>query len=83
MAHEYEYAVIVDYLSPETISGIPPNFTKQKTQVAFGNGFQRLAGKLPSAIDATLGDGWQINSHSITFQDRVPIISILLQKIRT
>jgi hypothetical protein len=82
MAHEYEYAVSVDYFTPVKGGG-SPNYTEEPARVAFLIAFRNLANKLPRAIDTTLGDGWSINSHSITFQGEVAIVSILLQRHRT
>ena len=48
-------------------------------------GFFNASGGLnyiSGAIDTALGEGWEINSHSLTFQGGMVIVSILLQRHR-
>jgi len=81
MAHKYEYAVVVDYFPPVAIGG-QLDFSKEQLQVSFLQALQRTAGRLPDAITKTIGEEWEVNSHSITFVNGVAILTLLLQKPR-
>jgi len=82
MAHEYEYKTLIEYLSPLRLGG-SSKYIDEPARSALANAFHNLADSLPAIIDKKLGDGWQVNSHSITFQDEVCIVSMLLQRQRT
>ena len=81
MAHEYEYATVIRYIVPLKLGG-SPSYRDEPAQVALLQEFNKVANNLPKGIDTALGDGWEVNSHSLTFQDEVAILSILLKRHR-
>lgn len=79
--HPYEYGVMVEYLTPARLGG-SPDFEKEATQASLVDALRKLTNGIPNAIDTALGEGWEINSHSLTFQNEVVIVSIFLQRHR-
>jgi len=80
MAHEYECAVMTQYLTPVKLGG-SPDFSSEPAQLGLTDSLRKLTNKLPNAIDAILPEkGWEINSHSLTLAGETVIVSILLQR---
>lgn len=83
MEHPYEYQLMVKFLWPAQISGMP-DLSQEKSQVQLMAELGKVARDLPQLINkAPGGDGWEINSHSITFVKDTVFISVLLQRPRT
>ena len=82
MAHEYEYATLVEYLTPVKLGG-QTDYTNPKIQASLTKEFAKLFRNLPTIIDNTPdNEGWWVNSHSVTKADETIVVSILLQRRR-
>lgn len=77
MAHGYEYASTIKYITPVTTE----NFRNKNTQVSFMNELQLMDKELPNFLDSLDGGGWTINSRSITVLGNTYAISYLLQRL--
>lgn len=80
MAHGYEYASAVQYLTP-VITEDPPDFSSKTTQAGFMKELMALDKRLPNILDSYEGGLWAINSRSITVVGNTFIISYLLQRL--
>ncbi len=80
--HPYEYAILVEYLTPVALGG-SPDFAEEPARQALRMALGKFADQLPRAISslpAPIGGGWEVNSHSITFVGQTAVVSILLQR---
>ena len=83
MKHPYEYMIILKYLTPYAISGLP-NYAEEQSQQALNIKLSEFVGELPKMITAWPdNDGWEVNSLSLTLAGSTLILSILLQRRRT
>ncbi len=80
MAHGYEYASAIQYLTPAITEELP-DFSDKTAQVGFMNELRLLDKKLPNLLDSFKGGGWTINSRSITVSGSTFLISYLLQRL--
>ena len=80
--HAYEYRLMALYLSPQ--KGALPDYTAPNTQASLTSELGKTASNL-NRILATMpdGEGWNVNSHSLTFIGGTVVLSILLQRSRT
>jgi len=82
MAYPYEYAMMVQYVTPKTIMGAP-NYTEEGTRQSLRSELSGLMKDLPKALGALpSGADWQVNSHSLTLAGNTVVVSILLQRSR-
>ena len=79
MAHLYEYSMIFNF--------IPQNFPlaltikRKEGQESIAKECTEFANELPDIIDTSSeGEGWVVNSHSITVIENTLILSILVQR---
>ena len=80
--HPYEYSLIALYLSPK--AGALPDYTNPQTQAGLTHELGKTANKLPKLISniPSGGEGWEVNSHSLTFIGGTVVLSMLLQRNR-
>ena len=73
--HLYEYKVLVEYVNPEE-RGVIPHLALEADQESLariiGDVFEHLPGSIP--------EGWEVNSHNITFMRNTMSISVLLRR---
>ncbi len=77
MAHPYEYKVLVEYITPEE-TGKYPHFTHVEDQEGFTKTLQDVFEHLPASIP----EGWEVNSHSLSISRSTVIVTVLLKKAR-
>lgn len=84
MAHPYEYKLWFEYYTPIVISG-KLDFAKSHWQENLDSFLNNLMRQFPDDLISMkkLGDGWEPVSHSLTFQGKTGVISILLRRPRT
>ena len=76
--HLYEYRLVTMYMSPKP--GELPDYTDRKTQQSVTQGIGKSFSQLPKIISDMPGDGWTVNSHSLTFVGGTIVTSVLLQR---
>lgn len=82
MAYPYEYAMMVQYVTPRTTMGAL-NYAEEGTRQSLRSDLSELMKELPKALGALpSGADWQVNSHSLTLAGNTVIVSILLQRGR-
>jgi hypothetical protein len=73
--HLYEYKVLVEYVNPGE-RGLIPHLALEADQESLtgilGDVFEHLPESVP--------EGWEVNSHNITFSRSTMIISVLLRR---
>jgi hypothetical protein len=73
--HLYEYKVLVEYVNPGE-RGLIPHLALEADQESLtgilGDVFEHLPESVP--------EGWEVNSHNITFSRNTMIISVLLRR---
>ena len=77
MAHFFEYATAVQYLTPVG----KPDFSKEQARLSFVAKLGNLTKKMPKMLESLEGGGWDINSHSIMLHNDTFVISFLLQRM--
>jgi len=80
--HPHEYKIMMEFLPPIRLGGLP-DFEKEDVQASLVSALNNTLNGLPNIIENNFGEGWTFNSHSLTFQGEVAILSIILQKERT
>jgi hypothetical protein len=77
--HPWEYTQIVQFATPKKKIDYGTKEGQQNLSRACGQIFN----KLPQIIDKLpVGNGWQINSHSILMVEGSIVVSILLQRYK-
>ena len=77
MAHLFEYATAVQYMTPIE----KPDLSNKLTQLGFMKGLGNVTKNMPKMLESFEGGGWDVNSHSIMFHDNTFVISFLLQRM--
>jgi hypothetical protein len=73
--HPYEYKIMVEYINPSRDSRIP-HYSHETDQDELTSILDRVVTHLPEAI----GEGWEVNSHSLTLAKNTLIVTILLRR---
>jgi hypothetical protein len=73
--HLYEYKVLVEYLNPEE-RGVVPHLALEEDQ----DSLTRIIGDVFEHLPESIPEGWEVNSHNITFSRNTMIISVLLRR---
>jgi len=73
--HRYEYKILVEYLNPEE-RGVVPHLALETDQESLA----RMIGDVFEHLPESIPDGWEVNSHNITFSRNTMIISVLLRR---
>jgi hypothetical protein len=73
--HLYEYKVLVEYVNPEE-RGLVPHLALGADQDSLTGIIADVFEHLPESIP----EGWEVNSHNITFSRNTMIISVLLRR---
>lgn len=80
MQHPYEYAILVKYLAPSDPSKMP-DLATEPAQIALVDALRKHANELPSVFKE-IGEGWEVNSHSLALLGGTVVVSMLLQRHR-
>jgi len=75
-SHQYEYKVLVEYISPEE-KGKYPHFSHIEDQQGFTKTLEEVFQHLPESIP----EGWEVNSHNITVSRNTLVITVLLRRL--
>jgi len=75
MNNDYEYKILVEYISPEE-RGKYPHFSHIEDQEGFTRTLEEVFQHLPESIP----DGWEVNSHNVTVSRSTLIVTVLLRK---
>lgn len=76
--HPYDYRLVTMYLTPKP--GELPDYTDPKTHKLLTQHLGKSVSQLPKIIsNMPKGDGWTVNSHSLTFIGGTVVSSFLLQ----
>lgn len=78
MQHPYEYAIIVNNLTPAK----PVDFSKEADMVSFIQQVGRFTSDLPKAVEDLEGGGWEVLSHDLAVHGRTVLLSILIRRSR-
>lgn len=83
MRHPYEYKVITEYMTAWDVKK-KPNFEEPLIRQRLAEALESYYFRLPSIILDELDDaeGWEVNSHSLSFVDNTVLISTLLRRSR-
>jgi hypothetical protein len=73
--HLYEYKALVEYVNPEE-RGLVPHLALETDQDSLTGVISDVFEHLPTSIP----EGWEVNSHNITFLRNTMIISVLLRR---
>ena len=73
--HPYEYKILVEYINPSHDSRIP-HYSHEPDQDGLTSMLNRVVTHLPEAI----GEGWEVNSHSLTLAKNTLIVTVLLRR---
>ncbi|MDD4984873.1 MAG: hypothetical protein PHQ43_03645 [Dehalococcoidales bacterium] len=73
--HQYQYRVLVEYLTP-TVGSMKPDYRKESDRQSLTAKIGEVMEHLPAAVP----DGWEVNSHSLTVTEDTVILSILLRR---
>ena len=76
--HQYEYRMLVEYINPMRDSRIP-HYSHEPDQSELTSMLDKVVTYLPEAV----GEGWEINSHSLTMAKNTVIVTILLRRPRS
>jgi len=74
--HPYEYKILVEYINPAHDSRIP-HYSHESDQRGLTSMLEGVVTHLPEAI----GEGWEVNSHSLTLAKNTVIITVLLRRL--
>ncbi len=74
-SHPYEYKVLVEFINPEERGRIP-HFTHEADQESLTRIIEDVFEHLPASIP----EGWEVNSHNITFSRDTMIVTVLLKR---
>ena len=75
--HQYEYKMLVEYINPARESRVP-HYSHEPDQDELASMLDRVVTHLPEAI----GEGWEVNSHSLTLANNTLIVTVLLRRPR-
>ena len=82
MEHPYEYRIIQQFLTPQSVS-VATGFDDKKTQLGMLQEVNKMVSNLPTIIEKfPEGGDWFPNSHSIALMGNTVVVSILLQRHR-
>jgi hypothetical protein len=73
--HPYEYRILVEYINPARDSRVP-HYSHEPDQDELTSMLARVVTYLPEAI----GEGWEVNSHSLTLAKNTLIVTVLLRR---
>ncbi len=73
--HPYEYRIMVEYINPSRDSRIP-HYSHETDQDELTSILDRVVTHLPE----TIGEGWEVNSHSLTLAKNTLIVTVLLRR---
>jgi hypothetical protein len=73
--HPYEYKILVEYINPEQDSRVP-HYSHESDQGGLTSMLDRVVTHLPEAV----GEGWEVNSHSLTLAKNTVIVTVLLRR---
>ena len=73
--HPYEYKILVEYINPARESRIP-HYSHETDQDELTSMLGKVVTHLPEAI----GEGWEVNSHSLTLAKNTVIVTVLLRR---
>ena len=73
--HQYEYKMLVEYINPARESRIP-HYSHEPDQDELTSMLDKVVTHLPEAI----GEGWEVNSHSLTLAKNTIIVTVLLRR---
>ncbi len=73
--HRYEYKVLEEYLNPEE-RGVVPHLALEEDQ----RSLTKIIGDVIEHLPDSIPEGWEVNSHNITFSRNTMIISVLLRR---
>jgi len=72
---DYEYKVLIEYITPEE-KGQALHFTHAEDQQSFTSIIEEVFENLPESIP----EGWAVNSHGITISGNTIIVTVLLRR---
>ena len=79
--HPYDYRIVTTYLTPKP--GELPDYSDPKTHKTLTQYLGKSVSQLPKLISSMpKGDGWTVNSHSLTFIGGTIVTSFLLQHLK-
>lgn len=73
--HPYEYRMLVEYINPARDSRVP-HYSHELDQDELTSMLAKVVTYLPEAI----GEGWEVNSHSLTLAKNTLIVTVLLRR---
>jgi hypothetical protein len=73
--HPYEYKMLVEYINPARDSRVP-HYSHEPDQSELTSMLASVVTHLPEAI----GEGWEVNSHSLTLAKNTLIVTVLLRR---
>jgi hypothetical protein len=73
--HPYEYKMLVEYINPARDSRVP-HYSHEPDQGELTSMLTSVVTHLPEAI----GEGWEVNSHSLTLAKNTLIVTVLLRR---
>jgi hypothetical protein len=73
--HPYEYRMLVEYINPARDSRVP-HYSHELDQDELTSMLGKVVNYLPEAI----GEGWEVNSHSLTLAKNTLIVTVLLRR---
>ena len=74
-SHNYEYKVLIEYITPEE-RGKVPHLSHEEDQQSFTSILDNAFAHLPQSIP----EGWEVNSHGITISGNTVIVTVLLRR---
>ena len=78
ICHPYEYRMLVEYINPSLDSRVP-HYSHEPDQGELTSMLEEVVTHLPEAI----GEGWEVNSHSLTLAKNTLIVTVLLRRPRS
>lgn len=78
MEHPYEYAMMVNPLTPDR----PVDLSKEADLVPFMRNVGKFTSQLPKALESLLGGGWETVSHDMVVHGTTILVTILLRRPR-
>lgn len=78
MEHPYEYALMVNPLTPDR----PVDLSKEAELVFFLGAVGKFTDGLPKGLESLLGGGWETVSHDLAVHGTTILVTILLRRPR-
>ena len=78
MEHPYEYAMMVNPLTPDR----PVDLSKEADLVPFIKAVGRFTHQLPKALESLLDGGWETVSHDVAVHGTTILVTMLLRRPR-